>query len=307
MLTNATRLCEADFGQLLLHQGDGQFLAVAMHNAPPAFADLRKREPVVRFSETLARAVTDKQIQFLHISDCTEDAFYKRGGADFVKFVDLCKVRTLLGVKLRKDDELIGVFGIYRKEVRPFTEKQIALLRSFADQAVIAIENARLLNELRQRTTDLTERTADLTEALEQQTATSEVLQVISSSPGDLEPVFASMLEKAVRVCEATFGNIYRWDGEAFYLLATKNTPQALAEYRRSASPVVRPDPDTLFGRLAAARKVIHIPDLAADQLYSEKKTPAAVAAVEVGGVRTILVVPMLKEDELIGCIFLFR
>jgi GAF domain-containing protein len=307
MLTNATRLCEADFGQLLLHQGDGQFLAVAMHNAPPAFADLRKREPVVRFSETLARAVTDKQIQFLQISDCTEDAFYKRGGADFVKFVDLCKVRTLLGVKLRKDDELIGVFGIYRKEVRPFTEKQIALLRSFADQAVIAIENARLLNELRQRTTDLTERTADLTEALEQQTATSEVLQVISSSPGDLEPVFASMLEKAVRVCEATFGNIYRWDGEAFYLLATKNTPQALAEYRRSASPVVRPAPDTLFGRLAAARKAIHIPDLAADQLYSEKKTPAAVAAVEVGGVRTILVVPMLKEDELIGCIFLFR
>ena len=107
-------------------------------------------------------------------------------------------------------------------------------MKNFAAQAVIAIENARLLNELRQRTTDLTE-------ALEQQTATSEVLQVISSSPGDLEPVFASMLEKAVRVCEATFGNIYRWDGEAFYLLATKNTPQALAEYRRSASPVVRP------------------------------------------------------------------
>jgi hypothetical protein len=154
MLTNATRLCEADFGQLLLHQGDGQFLAVAMHNAPPAFAELRKREPMVRFSETLARAATDKQIQFMHISDCTEDAFYKRGGTDFVKFVDLCKVRTLLGVKLQKDVELIviaienvrllnelrqslrlglqnsltglsasrGVFGIYRKEVRPFTE-----------------------------------------------------------------------------------------------------------------------------------------------------------------------------------------
>ena len=164
-----------------------------------------------------------------------------------------------------------------------------------------------MLNELRKRTTDLTERTADLTEALEQQTATSEVLQVISSSPGDLEPVFASMLEKAIRVCEATFGNIYRWDGEAFHLLATKNTPQALAEYRRSASPVVRPAPNTLFGRLAASRKLIHIPDLVADQLYSEKKSPAVVAAVELGGVRTILVVPMLKEDELIGCVFLFR
>jgi adenylate cyclase len=115
------------------------------------------------------------------------------------------------------------------------------------------------------------------------------------------------MLEKAIRVCEATFGNIYRWDGEAFYLLATKNTPQALAEYRRSANPVVRPAPDTLFGRLAAARKLIHIPDLAADPLYSGKKSPAVVAAVELGGVRTILVVPMLKEDELIGCVFLFR
>ena len=209
-------------------------------------------------------------------------------------------IRTLLCVPMLKENELIGAIVIYRQEVRPFTDKQIELVKNFAAQAVIAIENARLLNELRQRT-------ADLTEALEQQTATSEVLQVISSSPGDLEPVFASMLEKAIRVCEATFGNIYRWDGEAFYLLATKNTPQALAEYRRSASPVVRPAPNTLFGRLAAARKLIHIPDLAADQLYSEKKSPAVVAAVELGGVRTILVVPMLKEDELIGCVFLFR
>ena len=203
-------------------------------------------------------------------------------------------------VPMLKDGEVVGAIVIYRQEVRTFNDREIELLKSFAAQAVIAIENARLLNELRQRT-------ADLTEALEQQTATSEVLQVISSSPGDLEPVFASMLEKAIRVCEATFGNIYRWDGEAFYLLATKNTPQALAEYRRSASPVVRPAPDTLFGRLAAARKLIHIPDLTADQLYSEKKTPAVVAAVELGGVRTILVVPMLKEDELIGCVFLFR
>ena len=112
--------------------------------------------------------------------------------------------------------------------MRPFTEKQIELVENFAAQAVIAIENTRLLNELRQRTTDLTERTDDLTEALEQQTATSEVLQVISGSPGDLQPVFASMLENAVRICDAKFGNIYRWDGDAFSLVASHNTPSRL-------------------------------------------------------------------------------
>jgi GAF domain-containing protein len=303
MLTNATRLCEADFGQLLLHQGDGQFLAVAMHNAPPAFADLRKREPVVRFSETLARAVTDKQIQFLHISDCTEDAFYKRGGADFVKFVDLCKVRTLLGVKLRKDDELIGVFGIYRKEVRPFTEKQIALLRSFADQAVIAIENARLLNELRQRTTDLTERTADLTEALEQQTATSEVLRVISSSPGDLQPVFATILEKAVRICDAKFGTLYLAEDGRFRLMAAQQVPEFIKA--RSATPI-EPAPGGAFDEAMRTKRTVHVADLAATKPYIERH-PTVVAAVELGGVRTAMAVPMLKDDKLIGIITINR
>ena len=116
-------------------------------------------------------------------------------------------------------------------------------MTNFAAQAVIAIENARLLNELRQRTTDLTERTADLTEALEQQTATADVLQVISSSPGDL-PVFAAMLENAVRICDAKFGNIYRWDGDALHIVATHNTPPAFAEALRR-SPY-RPDPKIL-------------------------------------------------------------
>src|SRR5262249_15261076 len=120
MLTNARRLCEADFVQMLLHQGDGHFLNVAMLNAPRAFVDLRKREPMVRASGTLARVVTER-LEFLHIADCTEDASYKRGDADFVKFVDLCGVRTLLGAPLRKDEELIGVIAIYRKEVRPFS------------------------------------------------------------------------------------------------------------------------------------------------------------------------------------------
>jgi hypothetical protein len=140
--------------------------------------------------------------------------------------------------------------------LNPFTEKQVELVTTFADQAVIAIENARLLNELRQRTDDLTERTADLTEALEQQTATSEVLQVISSSPGDLEPVFASMLENAVRICDAKFGNIYSWDGEALHLVATHNVPPAFAEARRRSSFL--PSPESPTGRMIASKTLVH-------------------------------------------------
>src|SRR6185437_3543999 len=128
-----------------------------------------------------------------------------------------------------KDNMLIGALVIFRQEVRPFTAKQIGLLTNFAAQAVIAVENARLLNELRQRTDDLSE-------ALEQQTATSEVLRVISGSPGDLQPVFEAMLESSVRICDATFGNIYRWDGEFLHLLAAHNTPPALAEFRRRSA-----------------------------------------------------------------------
>ena len=155
-----------------------------------------------------------------------------------------------------KDDELIGTFALARQEVRPFTDKQIELVTNFAAQAVIAIENARLLNELRQRTDDLTGRTADLTEALEQQTATSEVLQVISSTPDDLQPVFATMLENAVRICDAKFGNIYRWDGETLQLVATLNTPPAFAE-ERMGSPF-RPNSKSFTGRMLTSKAVIH-------------------------------------------------
>jgi class 3 adenylate cyclase len=298
MLKNAVRLCDAEFGNIYHWDGEALHL-VATQNAPRAFAEARRLTTGRPGSKTpTGRMIANKKV--VHNADLRAEKAYSDRDPWIVAGVELGGVRTVLMVPMLKESELIGAFSVYRQEVRPFTDSQIALGQNFAAQAVIAIENARLLNELRQRT-------ADLTEALEQQTATSEVLQVISSSPGDLEPVFASMLEKAIRVCEATFGNIYRWDGEAFYLLATKNTPQALAEYRRSANPVVHPAPDTLFGRLAAARKLIHIPDLAADQLYSGKKSPAVVAAVELGGVCTILVVPMLKEDELIGCVFLFR
>jgi GAF domain-containing protein len=192
-----------------------------------------------------------------------------------------------------KEHELVGGFTIYRQEVRPFTDKQIELVKSFAAQAVIAIENARLLNELRQRTDDLTE-------SLEQQTATSEVLQTISSSPGDLEPVFAAMLEKAVRLGEAAFGNIYRWDGKTGHLVATANTPAAFADERRG-SPDWRPGSETPVGRLLATKEVVHIADLAMEDAYIKKLDPVSIAGVELGGVRTALFVPMLKDGELIG------
>src|SRR5262249_50299184 len=145
---------------------------------------------------------------------------YRARHPRMVDAVELGGIRTVVSVPMLKDDEPIGVIAIHRRDVLRFDDKQIALLTNFAAQAVIAIENARLLNELRQRTTDLSE-------ALEQQTATSDVLQVISGSPGDLQPVFAAMLDKAARICDANFSNIFRWDGDALHLVATHNTPPA--------------------------------------------------------------------------------
>ena len=205
--------------------------------------------------------------------------------------IELAGARSLIGVPLLRDDEVIGCIVIYRQEVQPFSDKQIEVVQNFAAQAVIAIENARLLSELR--------------ESLEQQTATSEVLKVISSSPGDLEPVFATMLENAVRICDAKFGNIYRWDGGVGSLVAAHNTPAAFAEARRRAP--FGGGTAGIIGRMLAAKTTVHIADLTTDQAYVERSNPATVAAVELGGVRTIMAVPMLKENELVGSFTLYR
>jgi adenylate cyclase len=197
----------------------------------------------------------------------------------------------MLGVPLLHNGSPIGVIGLLRTVVKPFTEKQIELVTSFADQAVIAIENARLLSELR--------------ESLQEQTATSEVLQVISSSPGDLQPVFAAMLEKAVRICDATFGNIYRWDGDALQLVATHNTPPAYAEHRKH-SPF-RAEQNNSVAQMITSKKVVHLLDAAANETYATRRDPTVVAAVELGGIRSALIVPMLKENELVGAFIVSR
>ena len=225
-----------------------------------------------------------------HVADITAVKSYVERDPYLVAAVELGGYRTIVAVPMLKDNELIGAITICRQAVQPFSDKQIALLTNFAAQAVIAIENTRLLSELR--------------EALEQQTATSAVLQVVSTSPGDLQPVFATMLENAARICGAKFGNIYRWDGDGLDLAATYNTPPAFAEARRR-SPIRR-DTKTPLGRIVATKTVVHIADCAAEQAYIERN-PAIVAAVEIGGARTVLFVPMLKGDELMGVFSLYR
>ena len=301
ILANATRICNAKFGNLWLREGNN-FRIAATHGAPPAYVEYLKKEPVVTPEPESVMAQIASRREVVQIKDISTPT---HGFRMRVAIIRLARARSLIGVPMIKDDELIGIITVYRQEVRPFSDKQVDLLKNFANQAVIAIENTRLFTELRQRTTDLTERTTELTEALEQQTAMSEVLQVISGSPGDLQPVFASMLENAVRICSATFGNIYRWDGEALHLLAAHNTPHGFAEARKRSPR--HPSSNTPAGRAIATKTVVHVADLAAEQAYVEQRDPATVAAVELGGVRAMLSVPMLKENELIGTFALAR
>ena len=226
MLANATRICEAEFGFLWLAE-DGGFRAGAMHGAPPEFIEERRRRPVLRphAQSPLARVAMAKQV--LHIVDVAEEVAQVIAIPALLSLVEAAAARTVLLVPMLKEGEFIGAISIYRKVVHPFADKQIDLVKNFASQAVIAIENTRLLNELRQRTDDLTE-------SLEQQTVTAEVLRVISSSPGDSQPVFEAMLENATRICRAKFGNLFCVEDGAYRAAAMHNVP---AEY----SPIARP------------------------------------------------------------------
>ena len=288
ILANATRICEANFGILNLPEGDA-FPVAAMHNAPEAFAELRRREPAFHVGpkHPLARVAVTKQV--LHYSDIRAEVAYLEGEAAHRRLAELAGARTLLIVPMLTQGRLVGMISIYRQEVRPFTEKQIELLKNFAAQAVIAIENARLLNELRQ--------------SLERQTATSDVLQVISSSPGDLDPVFATMLEKAVRICDARYGSLYLNDDGKLRLVAAHDVPEFL-EARQGIA--FDPAPGGGLDEAMRTKHAAQISDLAATKPYIERH-PGVVEAVELAGIRTGIVVPMLKDDKVIGLIAIHR
>jgi signal transduction histidine kinase len=297
MLVSAMRLCEATHGVIWLREGDG-FRSAALHGPFPEIYIEQWR------SGTLARPGPDAPIsraaqsgKAVQVTDLSQTAAYRSGDPLPVAAVEVAGIRTVLSVPMFKDDRCLGVIALSRREVRLFGDKQVDLVANFAKQAVIAIENARLLKELRQRTDDLTE-------SLEQQTATSEVLQVISSSPGELEPVFQKMLENATRVCGANFGLMNLWDGDSFTMASGYNVPPAFAALR--ARMPVHPHPQSGLAAVVSTHQVAHIHDVRNSPAYLAG-APGAVEMADVAGARTIVVVPMLKENELIGAISIYR
>jgi signal transduction histidine kinase len=290
LVESAARLCEAERANIWRPSGD--VYRVAATFALSAEHEQALKRLAIRPGRDTITGRTLLEGKTVHIPDVLADPEYDspvlRIGAN----------RTVLGVPLLREGVPIGVLVVTRSTVRPFTDKQIELVETFADQAVIAIENVRLFDEVQART-------EELSEALEQQTATADVLRVISSSPGELEPVFQALLENAVRLCEANFGSLYLYDGEMYRIGALHNTPAAYAELRRR-EPMFRAGPATSYGRVAATKQVIHIADISAEQAYTDRD-PLRVAGVELLGARTLLVVPMLKEGRLIGAIGIYR
>src|SRR5262249_34985687 len=239
----------------------------------------------------LARVARTKQV--VHIEDIRTEKPYLEGNQAILELADLAGARTQLSVPMLKENELLGSMSIYRQEVRPFTDKQIELVKNFAAQAVIAIENTRLLNELR--------------ESLQQQTATADVLKVISSSPGTLDPVFSTMLAKATELCEASYGTLWLHEGDGFRTAAIYgDLPPAWIEQWRSGALYHPTRRDVPLARAAEQRQPIQVADMRTDPSYLQGD-PLPVSGVEIAGIRTLLVVPMIRENELVGGIAIYR
>jgi len=294
MLENATRLCEASYGTMWLRESDGQIRRAASHGIlPEAFQDKWRVGTTFRPSPSLPTARAFETRKPVQVIDLKDDPSYLDRDPLAVAAVEIAGIRSLISVPMLKEGAIVGTLNVYRQEVLPFTDKQVELLTNFANQAVIAIENARLLNELR--------------ESLEQQTATSEVLGVISSSPGELESVFAAMLENATRLCGANFGVLFRSEGDAFRCVALHNAPPLYAEMRQR-EPVFRPTPTTAIGRAAATRQAVQIADARLVPGYFDVPQGfTRTGVVSLAGARTVLAVPMLKENELAGVIVIYR
>jgi signal transduction histidine kinase len=297
ILSNATRICDAQFGLLVLYE-DGGLRCASMFNLPPAFAETFSRNPVIHPPpiDPLGQVIATQRL--VHVVDVKQEPAYLTGFPPIVELAELGGARTLLLVPMLKETSLGGVIAIFRQTVHAFSDKQIDLVTSFASQAVIAIENARLLNELR-------ERTDDLSESLRHQTATSEVLQVISRSPGELEPVFQTILANANQICDAQFGNLFLYEGGGFRLASILNLPPPFAE-TFSDNPIVFPPPTDPLGRLASSLQPVHVADVMQEPDYVAGFLPI-VQLVKLGGARTVLLVPMLKENRLVGAIAIFR
>ncbi|MGC2825414.1 MAG: GAF domain-containing protein, partial [Pseudolabrys sp.] len=292
LVESAARFCNADKANVI-RERNGAFYSAESYGFSRELVDYLRDIPIEAERGTASgRALLEGRV--VHIADVKSDPEYT-----LVEGQRLGDYRTILSVPMLREGVPIGVLILLRSEIRPFTDRQIELVTTFADQAAIAIENVRLFESVEART-------RELTESLEQQTATSEVLKIISSSPGELEPVFNSILANATRVCEATFGNLFLREGPTLRAVAVHGKKTYADSWQRDPVIDLRDNPGVPLDRLANTKRVTHVPDLRMEQSYINKNVRMA-NLVDVAGARTYLAVPMLKEDNLIGAIGLYR